>query len=212
VRKYHLYHILLSVYLLGACHEISTTENRKIWKEKDRAFLVSQLASTSDTLVALTSGLSSVQWRYSSDGNRWNIGQVVTHLVIHDALFYREIKASTSLPMPHIIPDSLLDEDNDIIPYANVTKDNSGKAPWYLKPDHRWSNQKATLQEFLQIREAYIQFIQKTNTNLRGYYSSNGRGKKPYRDLHQLTLVSIAHTKRHLVQIRGIIDEPEFPK
>ena len=107
--QFHLYHILLFVCLLGACQEVSTTENREVWNENDRAFLASQLESTSDTLVGLTSGLSSTQWRYSSDENRWNIGQVVTHLVIHDALFYREIKASTSLPLPHIIPDSLLD-------------------------------------------------------------------------------------------------------
>ena len=52
--------------------------------------------------------------------------------------------------------------------------------------------------------------LKETDKNLRAYATSSGRGTKTYRYLHQLVLITIAHTKRHTKQIRKIIDHPDF--
>lgn len=133
------------------------------------------------------------------------------HLALHDALFLREIKSSSSLPSPVVIPDSLLDEDHYLLDYAQINTGNSGPAPWYLDPIAHWCSSGQTSSKFTQTRKDFVDFLAHTDRNLRAYYSTNGRGKKPYRDLHQLVLVSIAHTKRHLTQIQNIKHNPDFP-
>lgn len=44
-----------------------------------------------------------------------------------------------------------------------------------------------------------------TDKDLRKYYTRSGRGPTEYRDIHQLLLISIAHTERHHKQIAGIL-------
>lgn len=56
-----------------------------------------------------------------------------------------------------------------------------------------------------------IEFIQNTDKNLRAYATSSGRGTKKYRDLHQMILISIAHTRRHTEQIRKIKLDANYP-
>ncbi len=181
------------------------------WSDEDRQYLVTEQTALLDSLLAHTQQLSEEQWHFRGAEDSWCIGEVMEHLALHDALFLREIKSSSSLPTPAVIADSLLDEDHYLLDYAQINTDNSGPAPWYLDPVAHWCSASQTSTKFTQNRNAFIDFLGQTDRNLRAYYSTNGRGKRPYRDLHQLVLVSIAHTKRHLTQIETIKHNTDFP-
>ena len=62
------------------------------------------------------------------------------------------------------------------------------------------------------IRSALIDFVKSTEADLRAYYTQSGRGPTAYRDLHQLLLISIAHTLRHHQQIENTLVNPRISK
>ena len=198
--------ICVALGIISCTNKPAQNESRS-WSDVERSQLVDGLSNTLDSLLGLVSGLSEEEWKLRIDSNDWNIGQIVTHLSIHDALFYRELRATTALPIPTSISDSLLDSDEFIMKYAVRTPENMGTAPWYLEPDQRWLDREQTIRGFTLGRRNYVSFIQDTQVNLRRYYTPNGRGLKPYRDLHQLVLISISHTRRHLIQIELLLEK-----
>ena len=207
--KSPVYICLAICYLiLGSC---TTKQESRDWTSRDRDFLIEGLTASRDTLISLTAELSEKAWHFREDSSRWCIGEVVTHLALHDALYYRELRSTTALPQPTLPQNSLLDEDDYLMEYGEINPQNKGASPWYLDPTVHWCQPQQALASFTQTRDHYISFVDTTNANLRAYFSANGRGKKPYRDLHQLVMISVAHSQRHLQQIRHIKSAAHFP-
>ncbi len=203
--------LLLFVLTLNACQNNPPVNQANVWTEFDRNLLVTELTEIRDTLLWETQSLTMDQWSFRAKPDSWCIGEVIEHLALHDALFFREIRSTSSLYPPTPLADTLLDEDHYLWDYAQITTVNSGKAPWYLDPADYWCSPEQAWSKYVITHDAYIDFIGQTDRNLRAFYSTNGRGKKPYRDLHQLTLVSIAHAKRHITQIQNIKSHHGFP-
>ena len=201
---------LVLILVVGCAGNQSPTV--KIWSTQDRNFLIDGLTGTRDSVRLFTQSLSEEQWNYRQDSTQWCIGEVVTHLALHDALFYREVRTLTALPPPPPVADSLVDQDHYLMEYAQITGANSGSAPWYLDPGDQWCQPQQASNTFLQTRNHYVAFVEQTDANLRSYFSPNGRGRSDYRDLHQLIMISIAHNRRHLQQIHNILEAADFPK
>ena len=144
------------------------------------------------------------QWRYKPDSGSWSITFVIEHLIIHEELFYREVNVISALPQLLSQPDSLFASDESILSYTEITAQNTGKSPWYLEPRGRWDKKDAAIDHYRRVRGEMISFVSNSNVDLRKYYTESGRGPTTYRDLHQLLLISIAHTRRHHTQIQNI--------
>ena len=196
---------------LGSCTDPVTQSSARSWSTADREVLTNGLSNVGDLLFEETKDLTEDQWNFRSTQDAWCIGEVVEHLAIHDALFFREVKSTSSLPEHAMLADSLVDQDQYLMDYAEVTTANSGEAPWYLDPQLHWCSSRQTWPKFQRSHDQYIDFISDTKHNLRAFYTSNGRGQNPYRDLHQLVLISIVHAERHISQIQSIKSHPEFP-
>ncbi len=197
----------IALILLGivACiQNTPTTMYDRSWNNNDRTFLLSQLDSSLNLIITEVKTLDEEQWNWRAEEADWTIHQIVEHLIVHDELFYREARVLTGLDvmMPQV--DALFSDDETIISYREITPENKGKAPAYLEPIGRWCSKEEALAGYQKIRQALIQFVAITNKDLRKYYTSSGRGPTKFRDLHQLLLISVAHTQRHYQQIVAV--------
>ena len=196
-----------------------SSQKERLWTEAERNFIIQELNSTSQELRNEIDALNNAQWLFREDSTRWNIAEIVEHLTLQNELHYREISAIANTP-PLLQYISIAQGMNSVFQqYATSPK--PGKARWFLKPVGRFCDKIPATKAFFTARGELTKFVQETKVDLRKHFTfRTGAGSKPLnelkkgdaRDLHQLLLIGIAHTKRHLRQLKNIKKHPEFPK
>lgn len=189
------------------------------WTEEDRQFILDELDRTTAALEQEINGLESEKWHFREDSSRWSIGEIVEHLEMQNQLHFREISVVANAPQ--YLQYRAITEGQD--PYFSnyATDATPGKAQWFLEPLGRFPTKEAGWNAFSRARGNLRLFVQNTTVDLRKQftYRTPVEGKaikelKPgqVRDLHQLLLTGIAHTDRHLSQIRKIKEHKKYPK
>ena len=176
----------------------------KSWSEADQEYLLTHLDVSLQGIIDEVKPLTEAQWNWRTDTSEWSIAQVVEHLIVHDELFSREVRVLTALPEMIAQNDSLFSDDASILSYSEITLQNTGNSPSYMEPLGRWCSKEDAVMAYSRIRRSLIDFVKTCDKDLRKYYTASGRGPTRYRDIHQLLLISIAHTQRHLSQIQNI--------
>ena len=174
--------------------------------------LLKGLSDSQDELLAHLEGITEAQWYFRPDTNQWSIAYVVEHLELQETMHFREIYVLSNVPEPGKQHPEVRERDDRVSAYAtNPVKD---KASQFVVPHGRWPNRDAAVEQFNQTRETMISFVKGTNRNLRAYYTYRNLPSTDYRsirDLHQIILTTIAHTRRHIGQIERIKDHPDYP-
>ena len=202
--------LFLLIFMSCQSNQSGKTYQRS-WSEKDRSYLLKNLNTSLNSVIDEVDILNEAQWNWKLDDSRWSVAQVIEHLIVHDELFYRETRVLTGLPTMTSQEDSLFAKDEIILSYREITSQNTGKSPFYLEPLGRWCSKEEAVIGYSRVRKAMIEFVRSTDKDFRKFYTSSGRGPTAYRDLHQLLLISIAHTQRHLQQIQKIKSYINFP-
>lgn len=196
--------ILTGCFLLVFSFELLS---QKLWTGEDRAYLLSHLIQTRDSLIQETNNLTEAQWNFKESPERWSIKEVTEHIAIWELLLMHEVskalgtKADTAR-MPK--PDSLyagfiLDEKPHIS--VEYTKPFTYTLPMAL------NDGKSNVAWFLKMRNESINFIDSTKQNLRIQYMTPGRP-----NVHQVYIYIYGHCERHLRQIRKIKTNSRYPK
>jgi hypothetical protein len=196
--------ILLTLFFVSCGKQSPTSNYSRSWTDQDRKFLIDNLESSLQKVMDEIDSLNEDQWNHRTGNDDWSIALVVEHLITHDELFSREVRVLSQLPVMTPQPDSLFAEDEEILSYSEITPQNIGRAPDYLAPLGRWCSKQEAITAYQRTGYTLIEYVEKSGTDFRKYYTTSGRGPTKYRDLHQLLLISIAHTKRHLQQIKNI--------
>jgi len=222
-----LYTLVLIVWFMGSCSppdakQQITEQNvpkERLWTEQERNFIVQELNSTSQMLREEIDPLTTEQWLFREDSTRWNIAEIVEHLTLQNELHYREINAiANTPPLLQYIPVA---QGMDSVFQQYATSSKPGKSRWFLQPVGRFCDKTSSIKAFFTARGELTKFVQETKVDLRKHFTfRTGAGSKPIielkkgdaRDLHQLLLIGIAHTKRHLRQLKNIKRHPLFPK
>lgn len=192
---------------------------KKTWTESERRFLLAELDRTTAELKKETENLGDDQWLFQEDEFRWSIAFIVEHLTVQNELHYREITALARVPeMPQYMVAA---KGRDSLFQSYATAEEKRQAKWFLQPIGRFPSQRYSIDAFLRARDGLRDYVEATDADLRRHFSfRKGAAEKPIeelepgdvRDLHQFILLGIAHTDRHLRQIRQVKKHPNYPK
>ena len=217
------YYFLLSLSLLAflACEPAITVKNssEKSWTETDRQFIITELNRTTDALKKEIDNLKNEQWNFRETPERWSIAEIVEHLEMQNQLHYRELSVVKYAPQYLQFTTITKGQDQYFSNYATDT--NKGQARWFLEPSGRFCTKEAGANAFFRARGELTKWVIQTPIDLRKQFTFRTpvEGKKTaelkigqVRDLHQLLLTGIAHTDRHLRQIKAIKKHTNFPE
>lgn len=193
--------------------------SEKLWTEENRQFLIQELSRTRNELINEVKDLNDKQWNFKEEPGRWSISEIVEHLEVQDELYFREIFLTSKTPQSTKYIEIVKGNDEKFLAYAvDTTK---GKAAWYLEPIGRFCSKELAEKSFLRTRNHLIKFVEETDLDLRKFFTfrkyidDGGLSDVrlwDVRDLHQLLLTDIAHTDRHLNQLRKVKDHPNYPR
>ena len=215
-----VFSILVLLSFLLACHPPSPVHDSDTpwWTDADRKYILDELNRTTRSLLTEIQHLSDEQWQFREDSSRWNILQIVEHLEMQNQLHFREISVISLTPQKLIYRNITDGQDPYFKNYATDTI--RSKAKWFLEPKGKFTDKNACMNAFLTARTELVSWVRTTSIDLRKQYTfrANANDISPFdmkigqvRDLHQLLLTGIAHTDRHIQQIRNLKDHLEFP-
>ncbi len=197
----------------------STVDNERWWTEEDRQFILSELDRTTQELDTEIKALSEQQWNFREDSSRWSIAEIIEHLEIQNQLHFREISVTANGPQYIKYRSITKGQDQHFIKYA--TDATPGQSQWFMEPLGRFPDKEDAWEAFSRARGGLRGFVQQTPIDLRRQFTFRTpmEGKAvsdikigQVRDLHQLLLTGIAHTDRHLSQIRKIKEHENYPE
>ena len=200
--KYLIINCIILTFVFMSCTNMNYYD--KEWSDEDRTYLQTNLQSTLDMIIEEIENLDDSQWDWRSSNDSWSVSMIIEHLNQHDELFYRDVRVLTGLPEFPSVVQSDFAPDKVILSYKDITTANTGSSPSYMEPNGRWCSKKEAIDAYVRSRGRLIEYVNSTNSDLRKYYTSSGRGPTKYRDLHQLLLISVAHTMRHHKQILDV--------
>ena len=205
-----------------ACNSGTSTEVGDLdrwWTDDDRQFILSELKRTTDELRVEIEQLGDDQWNFREDTTRWSIAEIVEHLEMQNQLHYREVTVISQSPQ-HLSLRTIT-EGMDTFFSGYRTDTTKSKAKWFLEPLGRYCSMETGQAAFFKARGELTLFVEQTQVDLRKQFTFRApiqaMGFKnikigQVRDLHQLLLTGIAHTDRHLAQIRTIKRHENYPK
>ncbi len=176
----------------------------------ERSRLLDHLKKTEKMLKDATKGLSPEQWRYKAAPERWSVADCVEHLALTEEFLFN-MATNTVMKSPAVAVDPAAAKEGDewilkVIP----DRSNKAQAPETLRPSGKWTTPEAALKAFLASRKKTLEYVKKTQEDLRAHKANApfGRSLDGY---HWLLLVS-AHTERHSAQALEVKAERNFPK
>ena len=197
----------------------SATVNDRWWSEDERESIASELNRTTSELRVEIENLSQAQWAFREDEERWNIAEIVEHLEMQNQLHFREIAVVANSPQYLDYRAITYGKDGHFTKYATDTI--KGQANWFLLPKGKFSSKESAESAFYTARGKLTEYVENTEADLRKQFTFRAPMYKKnisevkigeVRDLHQLLLTGIAHTDRHLAQIRNIKKHKNYPQ
>ncbi|GAB3926206.1 DinB family protein [Larkinella terrae] len=203
---------LLSIYLF--CFSVVAFAQTKhpLWTEKERQFLVEGLQSSQTDLLNELTGLTPKQIHFKPDSTKWSIAEVAEHLSIYDELLYWDLLNNQYTPeMPEWVK-KVKGVDSVMLAYTNDPI--KLKAPFVAQPLGRFEKNEDLQVYFNRFRNEVINLVKETKVDFRLHFifRSEDAGVWRVRDLHQYTLLWIAHTQRHTNQIKSLKAAANYPK
>ncbi|MDN5204063.1 DinB family protein [Fulvivirgaceae bacterium BMA10] len=211
--NYLVNYIFVSIFFIS-CQERERHETiEKQWTGEDRTTLLTGFQESQALLMDLVRPLSNEQWYFKADSNSWSIADIMEHLGLQEDMHFREVYVISKTPMRPELLEKTKNNDDKVLAYeTDPTKGTSG---WFVTPRGRWCSKEEAIQGFNRSRDHTIDFVGNTDIDLRLHFTfrdiPDENDFRRVRDLHQILLTTITHTKRHIHQIERIKNHPDFP-
>jgi uncharacterized damage-inducible protein DinB len=201
--------ITLLVLLSTGLHAQPKAE--RFWTDEQRNFLVAQLENSHRELLTEVQKLSEAQLHFKPDTNKWSVAQVLEHIAVQEEHLHWDLLYNQYTPEQPESARKSRRADREFLAYA--TDAAKGEAPWLALPLGRFESRDELIAYFSRFRNQVIRHVKETPTDFRVHfiYRPKEAGIWHQVDLHQYTLGFIAHTQRHINQIRMIKTAPHFP-
>ena len=182
---------------IGAVSAFATPMTRL---ERER--LVAHLEMTQGWLVDEVSKLSPEQLHFRAAPGKWSVLDVVEHLKIAEPIYWQQLKDALKTPPPDKKPPVT---DADILWYG-VDRTQRQKTEARKEPTSEMTLA-AGLDAFRKLHDEILQYARTTDDDLRAHVV-----KDEGTDTYQWILGITAHTQRHILQIREIKADANYPK
>jgi hypothetical protein len=186
----------------------SYAANESPLTEKERKYLLDYLVKTKDRLVKDVKGLTPAQLNFKPDSSRWSVAECVEHITVTE-------NTNTDRVMEVLKTDadannrSKITVTDEQVLKRYTDRSSKRKTTESLQPTSRFGSFEATLHAFLKKRNANIEYIKKSQDDLRNRITTYSYGTV---DLYQCILALAAHSERHIVQLEEVKADPNFPK
>lgn len=189
-----------------------TQVKQQIWTTIDRQILLTGLKSSQSDILKEVERLNDKQIHFKPDSSQWSIAEVLEHISVYEELLFWDLLNNQYTDERHDLVDSVKGIDSAMTVYA--TDPNKGQAPFAAQPLGRFQKKEDLINFFNRYRNEVIKLVQETKADFRLHFIFRPPdwGIWHVRDLHQYTLLWIAHSERHLNQIKRIKASPNFPK
>jgi hypothetical protein len=169
----------------------------------ERQRLVAHLEMTSRWFADEVSGLSQAQLEFRRAPGAWTILEVVEHLLVVGPIYWQDLqKAMQARPSGK----TLMSRDADILWYG-IDRTHRETALTAESPKGQLRDLSAGLEAYRKQHAQLLQYISTTKDDLRSHIV-----ERQACDAYQWALLISTHDQRHILQIREIKTDPNFPK
>jgi DinB superfamily len=178
-----------------------------VFTEKDREFALKYMNDTKADFVKQLTGVSDAQLNFRSAPGRWTIGEIAEHIiVVEQALMgmFNAPNAKTAVAcenVPRIADTALI--------LAITNRGQKFTAPEQVRPNGRWKTRDELLSNFDKTRAATIEHLKANKADLRSTFIQSPMGTI---DSLQGLLFLTGHSDRHLLQLKEVKADPNYPK
>lgn len=207
-----LKNLLFLCFMLSLVLGATAQESQAIWTIADRQQLLTGLKNTQSEVQKELEALNKKQLHFKPASDQWSVAEVLEHIGVYEELLYWDLLNNQYTDER---PDLLAKVKGiDSVMTAYASDPNKGQSPLAAQPLGRFQTKAELLDFFNRFRNEVIKLVQETKADFRLHFIFRPPdwGVWHVRDLHQYTLLWIAHTERHLNQIKRIKANPRFPK
>ncbi len=169
--------------------------------ERERQRLIAHLDMTASWLTDEVSSLSPGQLAFRRAPESWTIMEVIDHLLVVGPIYWQDLQSSLKAPGGRKSPAT----DADILWYG-IDRTNREKAIPSEVPKGLRDLQNG-LDAHRKLHARLVQYVRTTEDDLRGHLV-----ERQGCDAYQWALLISTHEQRHILQIREIKADPNFPK
>ncbi len=174
--------------------------------DTDRKQAMEHLEMTQKNLLESVKGLSDEQLNYKPSSEVWSIAEVVEHLAISETNIFALLQMSLENEPDPSLRSEVKMSDEQIVGFIS-TRDQKVKTRKEFEPTCK--TYKESVKEFKTKRKSNLNYVKKTEDDLRNRYADLPFGKI---DAYQVILFMSGHTTRHIKQIEELKEEADFPK
>ena len=172
-------------------------------KKVERQHLVAHLELTQSWLLDEVAGLSAAQLQFRPAPSSWSVVEVVEHLRLAEPIYWQQLQDAVKAPPTDRKPAA---SDADVLWYG-IDRTERQKTEARKSPRDESIDLGKGLEAFHKLHGEMLEYARTTDEDLRGHLVP-----KEDVDAYQWILEISAHTQRHILQIREIKANPNFPK
>jgi hypothetical protein len=170
----------------------------------ERQRLIAHLEMTESWLASELDGLSSAQLAFRATPESWSITDVAEHLAIAEPQYWTNLEASMKEPVkagwkPEATDAGML--------WYGIDRSNRQKTGEARVPHGTFPNAQASLASFRKLRGKMLEKAKTSQEDFRGRPFMGGG-----QDVYQWFLMISTHAQRHILQIREIKANQNYPK
>ncbi len=203
---------LVLLLLLFGAFAASAQTGRRVWTEAERDYLLRGLDSTRNVLLGEVAGLTPAQLHFKPDSAQWSVAEVLEHLGVWEEILLWDLFSHENSPERRDLLHLNKGKDSATLAYA--TDPSKGTSPLIALPLGRFHTAGELTGFFNRFRNEVIRSVRESRADYRLHYIYRPKewGEGAQRDMHQYTLLFIAHTTRHTNQVQRVKAHPAFPK
>ena len=168
----------------------------------ERRRLLAHLEMTAGWLADEVTGLSAAQLQFRPAPGQWSIAEVLDHLIVVAPIYMADLQAALRQPAGKRSAMS----DVDVLWYG-IDRTRRETAIPTERPSGRVRELRAALAAYREHHDRLVQFVKTSRDDLRSRIVD-----RQACDAYQWALLISTHEQRHILQIREIKANPQFPK